>query len=87
MSLPKLNKNLCISSSALYSVKEIFVITVYYFPCSVLSAPFPDNELHICHSFEVFTHLAVRNAYIHGHFSNRAPRICRNHFVNYALRF
>ena len=70
-----------------YSFKEVFIITVYYFPYPVLSPTFPDNELHICHSLYVFTHLAVRNAYIHSHFGNRDSRIRRNHFVNDPLRF
>ena len=58
-----------------YSFIEIFVITVYYSPNSILPAPFSDNELHICHSLKVFTHLSVRNTYIHSHFSNCDSRI------------
>ena len=57
------------------SFKETFVITVYYFPLSILPATFSDNELHICHPFEIFSHLSVRNTYIHSHFSNCDSRI------------
>lgn len=69
------------------SFKEIFVITVYYSPLPILPTSFSDNELHICHSFKVFTHLSVRNTDIRSHFSNCDSRIRGNHFVNHTLCF
>ena len=84
-SVPQVNWKQQPAISLLYSIEEIFIFFIHYFPNTVFPTSFSDNQIKVRKLFKVSLYLAQGNAHVLRHLCSIDLRRLWNQFIDLSL--